>query len=238
MSRPVHIFEKQIAIEFGLAGAVILENLIYLQEAHRIAGDEGFYFEGRWWVRHTPDTLAAWHGYFTRDQARRALEKLIQQGAIVKSTDPAKPRDRGSFWSVNQTIINRKSDRANLPNALGEISKDAANLPNVLHKDNINTNLSKGRRTKKPNPPDSLDTVRAYCVEKNLEVDAIDFWNYYTAGDNPWHDAKGNPVLNWKQKLLTWNSHQPKRRQVNRDGVKSTRDISIREQLNDTSWAN
>ena len=99
-----------------------------------------------------------------------------------------------------------------------------------------NKEITRAPRSKKPNPPDSLDTVRAYCVEKNLEVDPSTFWNWGVAGE--WHDGNGKPILNWKQKLLTWNSHQPKRRQVTREGSTRTRDISILEQLNDTSWAN
>lgn len=94
---------------------------------------------------------------------------------------------------------------------------------------------TKSARSKKPNPPDSLDTVRAYVAEKNLDVDPADFWDFYTAED--WHDSNGKPVLSWKQKLRTWHSHQPKRRQVtsNQD---STRNRNLLDELTDTSWAN
>lgn len=50
--------------------------------------------------------------------------------------------------------------------------------------------------------PPSLDEVKAYVSERNSSVDPVRFWDYYQIGE--WKDAKGNPVKNWKQKLLTW----------------------------------
>lgn len=56
--------------------------------------------------------------------------------------------------------------------------------------------------------PPTLAEVSAYCTERNSPVDAEQFWNYFQAGN--WHDSKGQPVRNWKQKLLTWEKYQPK----------------------------
>lgn len=54
--------------------------------------------------------------------------------------------------------------------------------------------------------PPTLEEVQAYCKERNSPVDAQKFFDYFTAGG--WKDAKGNPVRNWKQKLLTWEQYQ------------------------------
>lgn len=50
--------------------------------------------------------------------------------------------------------------------------------------------------------PPALEDVRAYCAERGSSVDPDAFWEYYNAGS--WKDSKGNPVRNWKQKLLIW----------------------------------
>jgi hypothetical protein len=50
--------------------------------------------------------------------------------------------------------------------------------------------------------PPSLDEVRAYCKERNNNVNPERFFSYYEAGN--WKDGKGNPVKNWKQKIITW----------------------------------
>lgn len=58
--------------------------------------------------------------------------------------------------------------------------------------------------------PPTLEEVKAYVQERNSNVDPIKFWDYYETGG--WKDSKGNPVKNWKQKLLTWEK---------KDGVKN-----------------
>lgn len=50
--------------------------------------------------------------------------------------------------------------------------------------------------------PPTIDEVRAYCRERNSTVDPRQFWEYFNIGH--WMDSRGQPVRNWKQKLLTW----------------------------------
>lgn len=50
--------------------------------------------------------------------------------------------------------------------------------------------------------PPTIEEVREYVSERNSPVDPVAFWEYYDAGQ--WQDSKGEPVRNWKQKLLTW----------------------------------
>ena len=59
----------------------------------------------------------------------------------------------------------------------------------------------------------SLDEVIAYVRQRGSSVDPAKFFEYYEAGG--WKDGKGNPVKNWKQKLLTWEKHDtPKKQQA------------------------
>ncbi len=55
--------------------------------------------------------------------------------------------------------------------------------------------------------PPTREEVRAYCQERKSSVDPDRFYDYFDVGH--WKDAKGQPVLNWKQKLLTWEKHDP-----------------------------
>lgn len=63
-----------------------------------------------------------------------------------------------------------------------------------------------GKSTGKPRStrfiPPSLDEVKAYVRERGSTVDPVKFYDYYSTGK--WMDSKGNPVNNWKQKLITW----------------------------------
>lgn len=87
-----------------------------------------------------------------------------------------------------------------------EWSQSGAHLEpeNRLDKNRIDleeNNIGKKPRQKRFVPP-TLEDVRAYCKERNSSVDPLKFFEYYTAGN--WKDSKGNPVRNWKQKLITW----------------------------------
>lgn len=77
-----------------------------------------------------------------------------------------------------------------LRDSYGEIEKE------------IEIEIDKKSIEKKRFVPPTLEDVRAYCKERNSSVDPLKFFEYYTAGN--WKDSKGNPVRNWKQKLITW----------------------------------
>ena len=66
---------------------------------------------------------------------------------------------------------------------------------------------SKGKNNKEFTPP-TLEEVIEYAHQRGNKVDPQKFFDYYTAGK--WKDAKGQPVKNWKQKMITWESRQEK----------------------------
>lgn len=68
----------------------------------------------------------------------------------------------------------------------------------------INNTINKGKG--KRILPANLQEVKDYVEAKNLNVNPALFYNYFTEGN--WIDSKGNPVKNWKQKILTWNNNQ------------------------------
>ena len=54
--------------------------------------------------------------------------------------------------------------------------------------------------------PPTLEEIKAYCRERNNSVDPQVFFDYFdTSG---WIDGNGNPVRNWKQKMITWEGRQ------------------------------
>jgi len=61
----------------------------------------------------------------------------------------------------------------------------------------------------------SIEAVKSYFIENGYTEDsAIKAFEYYKAGD--WTDSKGNPVLNWKQKMrIVWFKDENKVRNLN-----------------------
>lgn len=64
------------------------------------------------------------------------------------------------------------------------------------------TKESKQKKSKEKNVfvPPTLQEVIDYCVERNNNVDAKKFYDSYAVAD--WVDSKGDPVRNWKQKMI------------------------------------
>lgn len=77
---------------------------------------------------------------------------------------------------------------------------------NVNVNDNVNDNNKKENVEKKKVNP-TLDEVIAYAKTRQREDLAKKFFEYYEAGG--WKDAKGDKVLNWKQKFITWCNKTP-----------------------------
>jgi len=71
--------------------------------------------------------------------------------------------------------------------------------------------LGKDREDKKKNNkkfvPPTFEEVEAYAKERGGKVDPKFFYEYFTEGK--WVDSTGKPVRNWKQKMVSWEKHNP-----------------------------
>lgn len=79
---------------------------------------------------------------------------------------------------------------------------------------NKNQIQSKKQNNSRFTPP-TLEEVKAYCLERNNNVDAEKFVDYYTA--NGWVQGKGKPVKDWKACIRTWEKNSfetPKKKQI------------------------
>jgi hypothetical protein len=119
-------------------------------------------------------------------------------------------KDNGSYTLTDgcQVVAN------GLPSGCPNISKDK------LSKDNLTKdNLDSGQKRKRFIPP-TLEEVQNYVSENGLNVDADKFFRYFTTPDpsgRTWIDSKGNPVRNWKQKLITWSNKTPQKKNEPQD---------------------
>ena len=69
----------------------------------------------------------------------------------------------------------------------------------------------------------TLEEVKEYCLERNNNVDAEMFIDYYEA--NGWVQGKGKPIKDWKACIRTW--------ERNRSNTMSEREKRIEEWLKD-----
>lgn len=77
-------------------------------------------------------------------------------------------------------------------------------------KENKKENIKENKKEKRKFIPPTLEEVETYVRERNSPVNPKDFFDYFDTGH--WIDSKGEPVKNWKQKLITWESHEKDKR--------------------------
>ena len=95
-----------------------------------------------------------------------------------------------------------------------ERPEDTTNTPSYNPKQKSENN----KKTSKQFTPPTLEEVQAYCKERNNNVDAKQFWDYYDAAG--WKDQTGKPVKSWKQKMIAvW---EKPRDENTRYGTKTT----------------
>ena len=189
-----HSFDIDIAKEYGVLEAVLLNNLHYWIAKNQ-ANETNFY-DGTYWTYNSARAFGALFPYVTTRQINYALKHLQEEGVIKTGNYNQSAYDRTLWYAFTEKgisiIQNCKMESADFANG---------KTGNVQPIPNINTNK---KPNKKPNifVPPTLEEVEAYCKERNSNVDAKHFYDYYSAGN--WIDAKGNKVKSWKQKMITW----------------------------------
>lgn len=145
----------------------------------------------------------------TVQQVRTALSNLKSTGEItVKSTNKYSVISVVN-WAKFQ--VQDDSDNKQATNNQQTSNKQITTIEEI--KKGRKKEISK-REVKKFVPP-TLDEVRAYVREKGYDVDPKTVYDYYAEAN--WHDSKGDPVRNWKQRVITWSSKKTGTRKANQN---------------------
>ena len=147
-----------------------------------------------------------------------ALRALAAHGCVVLYTVDGKPYYEFPNWTAHQRVRNALpkypgfDEKDSQNDTSPQLAANGGNSPQLAANGGLNPIQSnpiriqsesnpKGDTRTRVRPP-TLEEVEAYCKERNSSVDPRQFWEYFEAGG--WKDSKGNPVRNWKQKLITW----------------------------------
>ena len=160
----------------------------------------------------------------TPDDIRITLAYLMSCGLCECSDNihyflPFVVENTGSETAGTQRWRDWKNTKALESNTTPTQLQQTANEPPTPIQQNANVekekeirdrDKSRGRKFTTP----TLEQVKEYAKEANLNIDCEKFYKYFTV-PNPdtgktWVDSKGNPVRNWKQKMLTWEHRESK----------------------------
>ena len=189
-----HFFDIDIAKEYGILEAILLNNLWFWIEKNK--ANETNCFDGEYWTYNSTRAFNILFPYATPRKISYALNRLQEEGLIKTGNYNQSAYDRTlwyAFTEKGKSIMQKcKMDMSILSNG---------NVENVQPIPNNKPNIKPNKKTNIFVPP-TLEEIEAYCRERKNNVDAKYFFEYYSEGN--WVDAKGNKVRNWKQKLITW----------------------------------
>lgn len=153
MSDTLHLFNTEDAKAYGVVPAIILYDIrIYIRgkisrdEARQTIKDGELAGQERHWIYDSINSISSRHPYLTKDEVRRAMEKLLKKGVLIRGYYNQTPYDRTSWWALKDesiVVLPKSSmipDVAELPNACGTIAKsnwqgcqiELAELPNPI----------------------------------------------------------------------------------------------------------
>ena len=142
----------------------------------------------------------------TEAQIQRGLDDLATTGMIHLYESDGEPYFCFPNWGKHQRI---QTKRSKFPEPQESTVSHRESPPESESESEVESESeSKERSTRARFSPPTLEEVEDYVFERNSPVDPRKFWEYFNEGG--WRDAKGNPVRNWKQKLLTWEKYDSK----------------------------
>ncbi len=148
-----------------------------------------------------------------RDSVASALKELEEANYCRRE----RVRTGGKFNGVEYVVAEKPFTENPFTGKPNTVNPNTENPPQLNTKesntDSLNTKESntkkkagskKGNLHSNPSLRPTLEEIQSYIRDKNLNVDGKYFFDYFEAGQ--WIDVKGNPVRNWKQKLITWSN--------------------------------
>ena len=132
-------------------------------------------------------------------QIRLAISKLEKTGEITVNRTNRFTQINVQKWADYQGSDEDEGKQEDMP-------KDTQRVV-PTEEPRVDKQEEKKRRSNiPPFIPPTLGEVREYCNSRNSSVNPETFYEYFSTGN--WKDSKGNPVKNWKQKLITWENHR------------------------------
>ena len=204
-----YAFDGEAAEKYGVDEAILLYHIaywVYINEAM-----EKNFLNGRYWTYNSGKAFERLFPYWKDRQIRNKLQHMVDEGLILKGTFGDNRYDHTCWytlsdkgksicqnWTFDWTKFTNQSDKndQSYNTTTNNIDSDTYyNTDNKPYKD-----IEK--QTKSFVKP-TVEEVRAYCVERNNNVDAEQFIDFYEA--NGWVQGRqGKPIKDWKACVRTW----------------------------------
>lgn len=157
-----HSFDIDIAKEYGIQPAIILNNLYFWIEKNK--ANNKHHYDGYYWTYNSKKAFAAIFPYMTEGQIDYAITKLFKEGLIIKGNYNQLPCDRTLWYAITNKgysiLQNCKMEFTNLSN---ETHKNVRPIPDI--NTDINTDISKReKKEQKTTPSYDISEYEKYSV--------------------------------------------------------------------------
>lgn len=177
-----HSFNVEVAQKYGIEEAILLENLFWWCEKNRANGKH--IVNGRAWTYNSAKAYAELFPYMSPAKIRRVLISMEEQGLIYSDCFNENKYDQTKWYTLTD-----------LANAFYKNVKSSEQKCEITITD-IKPNKKPVKNTNTP----TLEEIEQFCKERGNGVDAKRVFDYYSSAN--WKDGRGNPVRNWKQKII------------------------------------
>ena len=93
-----HSFDIQIASEYGMAAAVLLESFYFWTDKNRSDGKH--LHDGRYWTYSSVKALVNQYPYLSKDKIATAIKKLVSAGLLLEGSYNENPYDRTKWYAL------------------------------------------------------------------------------------------------------------------------------------------
>ncbi|MEX3982787.1 hypothetical protein AB4Y45_27825 [Paraburkholderia sp. EG287A] len=97
-----HHFEVEDAVEFGVHEAVLIQNLRYWIQHNKANGKHEH--DGRTWTYNSAKAFAQLFPYFSADQVKRIVKKLVEGGVVVTRALSENAWDRVNWYAFKDEV--------------------------------------------------------------------------------------------------------------------------------------
>lgn len=233
MANTQHSFNVEHAAQYGVNEAIVIGYLSYCCFINRANGRN--VHQGRAWTWNTVEALKEIFPYWKPSKIRRILDSLVAQHVIIKGNHSKNAYDRTIWYAFREESLffGKSAHLPKMTNAFAESDKCISqkrqmDLPDLANgfvesdkcsiytiKDTIKEGGAtvekeqKGKAKKKATfTAPTVEEIRAYAKEKNLDDYSIDFWEYYENLDWRLSGGRGAKMKSWVLAYNRWCRNQ------------------------------
>ena len=179
-----HSFGVQLAIKYGMAEAVLLGYFYYWVRRNEAKQDAEKFHDGRYWVYDSTRGLQKKFPYISYGKILRILDKLSEQGLLIKGNFNKLPWDKTVWYTLSDAALECfENDNCVLQNGAGVLQNGAGvlqngatipiqstySIPYIEDDDNIKQTSKKKKVNQKIEP----------SFENPIYSKAVDDWGKY-----------------------------------------------------------